>query len=257
MKTINCINTKHLGDCIQTLHFLTNASEKNDVVFNFICNPAYHNQLQELLVNHKEQVRLVNFVNTSEPCIETWVAGYGDYGTINDQCLDKDGFTDQSKGFLIHWKRVSEIMKIQCPFLHKEDLIYNQTVLKENKIKNTYDYLFINSIPLSLEYKNFEEEQRYIIQKIKSLGKTIITSKKIDDVSCTLDFNLSVVNIGQLSKNVKNIIGVNTGPIHLCMNKWSISCINKFIVWSPSHNFDFGPKFKTVKSLYDLSESEL
>jgi len=257
MRTINCINTKHLGDCIQTLHFLINAAEKNNVVFNFVCNPTYQNQLQDLLINHKDKIKLTTYINPAEEYIETWVAGYGDYGIINDQCIDEQGFTDQSKGFLIHWKRVSDIMKIDCPFLNKEDLIYNQIILLEDKIKNKYDYLFINSTPLSLEYKNFEEEEQYIIQKIKKLGKTIITSKKIKDIPCTLDFNLSVVNIGQLSKNVKNIIGVNTGPIHLCMNKWSLPTLERFIVWSPSHNFNFGSNFKTVKSLYELNESEL
>ena len=258
MKTINCINTKHLGDCIQTIHFLTNASEKNDVIFNFICNPAYHNQLQELLVNHKQKIKLINFINPAETCIETWVAGYGNYGKINEESVKINGYLDQATSFLMHWINVSEIMNIKCPFTTKIDLIFNQSVLQEEcKHNQQYDYLFINSQPLSLLYENFNEESISFLHKLKANNKTVITTKKIEDYPCTLDYGLTVVEIGKLAKNVKNIVSVNTGPLHLTMNKWSLPRINTFTMWSPSETFGYNDKFKTIKSLGELDESNL
>ena len=258
MRTINCINTKHLGDCIQTIHFLTNASEKNDVIFNFICNPAHHNQLQELLVNHKEKIKLINFINPAETCIETWVAGYGNYGKINEESIKINGYLDQATSFLMHWINVSDIMNIKCPFTTKIDLIFNQSVLQEEcKHNKQYDYLFINSQPLSLLYENFNEESMAFLQKLKANNKTVITTKKIQDYPCTLDYGLTVVEIGKLAKNVKNIVSVNTGPLHLTMNKWSLPNINTFTMWSPSETFGYNDKFKTVKSLGELDESSL
>lgn len=256
MRTINCINTKHLGDCIQTLHFLTNATEKNDVFFNFICNPTHHKQLQELLINHSDKVKLSNYISPGEECIETWVAGYGNYGKINEESIRINGYLDQATCFLIHWNNVSNIMKIKCPFTIKSDLIFNQQVLSEPcKHETQYDYLFINSQPLSLLYENFNEESVSFLQKLKVKNKTVITTKKIEDYPCTLDYGLSVVEIGKLAKNVKNVVSVNSGPLHLAMNKWSINTINTFTVWSPSETFGYNERFKTVKSLGELNES--
>lgn len=258
MRTINCINTKHLGDCIQTLHFLTNVTEKNNVVFNFICNPAYHQQLQELLVNHTDKIKLVNSINLGEECVETWVAGYGNYGEINEQSIKINGYLDQATSFLIHWNNVSNIMNINCPFITKNDLIFNQSILAEpSKHDGTYDYLFINSQPLSLLYDNFNEESVSFLQKLKTKNKTVITTKKIEGYPCTLDYGLSVVEIGKLAKNVKNIVSVNTGPLHLTMNKWSLDTINTFTIWSPSETFGYNERFKTVKNLGELSESDI
>lgn len=256
MRTIYCHNLLHLGDCIETLHFLINATNTNDIRFNFYCNPIYHNQLSELIVHHTSVIELTKTIHESS--IETWVAGYGDYAQINDQCIDDMGYTDQSKGFLIHWIRLSKMMNIICPFISKSDLIHNQSILSEPcELTTKYDYLFINSLCLSLIYDNFEQEGLTILDTLKRLGKTVITTRKILDFPCTLDYNLSVVKIGQLSKNVKTIIAANTGPIHLCMNVWTLTNIEKFINWTPSHNFNFGPKFRTVTSLSELKESEL
>lgn len=257
MRTINCINTKHLGDCIQTLHFLINAAEKNNVCFKFICNSVYHEQLQELLINHSDKVKLTNY-SPGEECVETWVAGYGNYGKINEESIRINSYLDQATCFLIHWNNVSNIMKIECPFTIKTDLIFNQQVLAEPcKHKTQYDYLFINSQPLSLLYENFNQESILFLQKLKSKNKTVITTKKIEDYPCTLDYNLTVVEIGKLAKNVKNIVSVNSGPLHLTMNKWSLAHINTFTIWSPSETFGYNDKFKTVKNLGELDENSL
>jgi len=258
MRTINCINTKHLGDCIQTLHFLTNATEKNNIAFNFVCNPAHHKQLQELIVNHENQIYLTNYIRPGEECIETWVAGYGNYGKINEESIKINGYLDQATSFLIHWNHVSDVMKIECPFITKTDLIFNQEILaKECKHNKQYDYLFINSQPLSLLYENFNQECEQFLQKLKANNKTVITTKKIEQYPCTLDYSLSVVEIGKLAKNVKNVVSVNTGPLHLTMNKWSLPNINTFTVWSPSETFGYNERFKTVKSLGELDASNL
>lgn len=49
MFEINCHNNLKLGDCIQTLHFLINAVDINDIRFNFACKAEYHDQLLELI----------------------------------------------------------------------------------------------------------------------------------------------------------------------------------------------------------------
>ena len=259
MKTIHCFNMMHLGDCIQSLHYLTNAVKVNDVNFEFYCNPDYHGQLHEMIDGiggiKLEHIYMAETID--DPCYNIWIGAH-DYGGICETSEDIYGDeSDQGTYFLVLNKILSEIMSIQCPFEEKQDMIYNQESLSlDPKHTEKYDYLFINSQNQSIEFPNFENECTDILNKLLVNNKKVITTRKIDGVPCTLDHGMSVVEIARLAKNVKNIIGVNTGPLHLCMNKWVIPNLDKFIVWCPSpETFNYGKNFITVKSLGEIDES--
>lgn len=255
MKTINCHNFYHLGDCIEALHFLINAAKLNNVQFNFLCNTAYHNQLQEFIGTFDGVKLLTRPVG---PSIDTWIGAhnYGDICEKSNKIFGKD--SDQGTFFLLLAGILSNIMNIECPFSTKTDMIYNEDVLNEPcKHNETYDYLFINSKNQSIPFPNFEQEIVSMMKILKTKNRSVITTTKVDNTPCTLDYNLSVVEIARLSKNVKNIIAVNTGPLHLCMNKWSLPTIEKFIVWSPAETFNYGSNFKSVKFLSEIEESSI
>jgi|TARA_X000001382_G_scaffold99076_2_gene73512 hypothetical protein len=253
MKIINCHNTYHLGDCIQSLHFLLNASEQNGVMFNFFCNPIYHNQLEGLLDGY-DGVQLSN-----EPfpgSFDLWIGAH-DYGGICRQSDEIYGDeSDQGTYFLLLCKKLSDLMEIKCPFSIKKDMVYNQPALNKECVHDQkYDYLFINSYNTSVPFPDFEQECSDMIERLNASGKSFITTRKIDEYPCTLDYNLSVIEIARLAKNVKNIIGVNTGPLHLCMNKWVIPKLEQFITWCPTpENFNYGNKFFPVKSLSEVDK---
>lgn len=261
MKTIHCFNMMHLGDCIQALHYLTNATKINDVNFKFYCNPSYHGQLTEML-DGDDRVKLehIYMVETiDDPCYNIWIGAH-DYGGIAETSEEVYGNdSDQGTCFLVLSKIISDAMKIWCPFEEKKDMIYNQESLSlDSKHTEKYDYLFINSQNQSIEFPNFENECADMLSKLLDKNKKVITTRKISDVPCTLDYDMSVVEIARLAKNVKNIIGVNTGPLHLCMNKWVIPNLDKFIVWCPTQEtFNYGKNFITVKSLGEINESSL
>lgn len=257
MKIINCHNLYHLGDCIQTLHFLIKAAEKNNIKFNFFCNPSYHEQLNEF-VDSNDRINLTKNPPVNENSFQTWIGGYnhGRICEISDELFKQD--SDQSTHFFVLWNFVSQLMEIECPFSSKNDMIYDENVLSlQPKHDHQYDYLFINSKNNSIPFPNFEKDCSDMVEKLKKSNKAVITTSKVNDFPCTVEYNLSVVEIAKLSKNVKNIIAVNTGPIHLCLNKWTIENVNKFIVWSPAETFNHGPKFKSVKSLEEINESYL
>ena len=254
MRIINCYNYYHLGDCIEALHFLINATKCNNIKFNFLCKSEYHSQLKELIGD--DRVDLVNAFDSEELPINTWIGAY-DYGQIcRDSAILYGKDSDQGTFFLILAQLLSKIMNIECPFTSKEDLIYNQKTLEETCIhEEKYEYLFINSQNMSIPFPNFEQECDNLIQKLKATNKKFITTRKVNNVPCTIDYNLSVIQIAKLSKNVKSIIAVNTGPLHLCMNKWTIANIKHFVIWSPAETFNYGSKFQTVKSLGDIDEN--
>lgn len=149
-------------------------------------------------------------------------------------------------------------MDIKCPFFSKTDMIYNEECINQTcKHDEKYDYLFINSKNQSIPFPNFQEDHDYLINVFKNKNKKIITTAKIYEFPCTTDYDLTVLEIAKLSQNVKNIVSVNTGPMHLCMNKWTINNIDNFYVWSPAETFNYGEKFKSVKSLKEILQNNI
>jgi hypothetical protein len=252
MKRIHCHNLYHLGDCIQAVHFLIHASRLNEIVFDFFCNPQYHNQLKEFIGN--DRINLLTSPNPAELSFDTWIGAYK-YDKICEKSIELyKNESDQATYFLLLWNTISDLMKIKCPFKEKKDMIYDEdTINQECSHKEKYDVLFINSKNMSIPFPDFENEVLMTVEKLKNSGKTFILTDKKANHPSTTDYGLSVVEIARLSKTVKKIIAVNTGPLHLCMNKWTIENVDEFVVWSPEETFNHGPKFKCVKSLRNIS----
>lgn len=256
MRTIHCHNLYHLGDCIQTLHFLIHASRLNDITFNFFCNQSYHHQLKEFI--GVEKINLITHPSQTEPSFDTWIGAHR-YDKISEKSIElyKEN-SDQATYFLVLWNIISEMMQIKCPFKEKKDMVYDEEIINQKcSHDGKYDVLFINSRNMSIPFPNFEKEVLQTIQKLEKSGKTFILTDKCDRHPCTIDYGLSVLEIARLSKTVKKIIAVNTGPLHLCMNKWTIQNVDEFVVWSPAETFNHGPKFKCLKSLEELNEHNI
>ena len=117
MKTLNCFNIMHLGDCIQSLHYLMNAAELNNVQFKFYCHPSYHDTTGVKL----EHIYMAETVE--DPCYNIWIGAH-DYGGICETSEKIYGDqSDQGTYFLILNKILSDIMSIECPFEEKKDMI--------------------------------------------------------------------------------------------------------------------------------------
>lgn len=252
MESIFCHNEYHLGDCIQTLHFLIKCSEINDIKFNFFCNSTYFDQLKPLL---NDRVELVNLKHKGS--IGTWVDDYKKYDEYKTQSKLENGLFDQANIFLLHWQDISKIMNLNCPFKEKKDLIYDEDILSKNcRHYEKYDYLIINSKPLSGQCSCYSESKFInLVESLEKDNKTFITTNKIKNYPCTKDYNLNVVEIGQLAKNVKNIFSINTGPLHLCMNRWSIENNFTLLVCGGGRcgndTFDYGSNFKTIQEMIE------
>lgn len=256
MREIYLHNKYHLGDCISILHFLINASKINDVIFKFHCNNSYYNQLHEFIIYHTDKIQLID--NVGPNSIDTWVAAYGDYVHLRGIAGFNNGERpDQAIINLTHWTRLAQMMNISNPFSKTTDIIYNEKVLSEEcKHSEKYDWLIINSLPYSgqIEKHITFNDFKNIITQILQKDQTFITTVKYGNYPCTIDYNLSVVEIGKLAKNVKNIIGIATGPMHLTINKFSLNNLENFIIWTgeTSETFKYSPIFKTFGNIEDI-----
>jgi hypothetical protein len=75
--------------------------------------------------------------------------------------------------------------------------------------------------------------------KFKSNGYNVITTFPIQDIECTLDYNYNLVQIAKISTKTPIIIAVDTGPIHLCLNKITLDNCQLFHVLHKSNSYSF------------------
>jgi hypothetical protein len=276
MKKLYFYNNYHYGDCLVSLHFLDHLSKVNGIECEFACKSEYHDQLNELVSLNsritlsclpRENYDSLDFRTHSGPnnAINLWccpslrrmwgseVEQFPAYSTKFPTMLDL-GFV-----LLEIWKYVCQTNDLVFPFTHKDEMIFDQEVLLNDTLNSKYDFLLVNSYCHSGQMKITPEEQDNLFVQITDLlkenNKTFITTQKLLDYECTLDYNLSLVGIGQLSKHCKVVLGVPTAPLWISLNKWSMQNYIKFVNYTNDIcAYDFGDKTVNINDLDELYE---
>jgi len=255
-------NTYHYGDCLLSLYFLIKTSiANNNMHFEFYCNPEYHHQLQEfipttsnvkLLTDLPENAYNLWGYATIQKMQKTVPPQYPIHSLAYPDLIDVGGVVCNTNKFICNE------LSLNCSFRNKFDVIFDLDIFNQNTNTNTYDFLFINSYCQSgqMHHVTSTEQDNIFIELFNIANKhnlSYITTKKINEHPCTLDNNMSLVQIGQLAKNCKYIIGVPTSPFFCCINKFSFNNCKLFINFTQDMcTFDYGSKFKTVRSLPEI-----
>lgn len=253
MRQFNFHNQQHYGDCLISLHFLIHLSQKNNIVCNFQCNSSYHKQLQELIPNNIN-VFLMDFIG--ENSFDLWGAKLLHKVQEKYQnnyplyCENNPEYQDIFRMTYEMWNCFAEDLGLVVPFNNKSEILFDESPLSQS-VNLNYDYLIVNSYCLSGQVRYSQSEQDHIfLDIIDSIGrnnKTFITTHKLNDYPSTQDNGMSLVQIGQLSKNCKVIVGVPTSPFWISINKWSFQNCERFInLTHDSCTYDLGNKFVTV-----------
>jgi hypothetical protein len=155
---------------------------------------------------------------------------------------------------------ISDELNLKCPMFKDEDYLFNSSVLNEKINLGEFDYLIVNSYCLSGQIKWSPDQQDKeflkLIDWMKQNNKTFITTQKLENDQCTRDFDLNLVQIGQLSKYCKNIFGVPTSPYLICLNVFAFDQYETII--NLTHDittFEFGEKFCTINSIDEFLEN--
>ena len=248
-------NDYHYGDCLFSLHFLEKISRSNNIECDFYCKDEYSYQLQEFLPKNSK-VSLSK--QKKENSKHLWMGAYFEKAhkkapKSSLMCGKQPTYEDIYKILLVIFQIQCEELNLNCPFNCSEELVFDEEPLSHNITDIRFEYLLINSYCLSGQVKYSPRQQDLIfleiIKNIKKSKKSFITTKKILDNPCTLDFNLSLVKIGQLSKNCKIILGVPTSPFLMCLNKFSLKGFDKIInITHDNFTFDFDNRFETINS---------
>jgi len=146
-----------------------------------------------------------------EDAVNAWI-GSGDY--FYNHSLQRFWVP-----FHLDWfGRLSNTLGVPIVMLTQDDFLFDYPALMAIQAEQ-YDYLIINSPPKSNQLPSFNQESfKRMAQELLDQGHTVISTYPLQICPNTLEKGLDVTQIGVLSKAVKHIIAVDTGPLWTTYN---------------------------------------
>lgn len=220
-------NHTHLGDCYYHLHYCKKLIQKqSDIIIYLYVPTIYHNELQIYLGDDSNRIIIkdTNSLPDKSNYIDFWV-GKGQY---YQRCNIEPFYFDQC--YLDFFEQISFQMKIENPIKTLDDFLFDDPKISNHNLNfKTYNYLLINSFSLSGGYRgNIDVEFETVFEKLDKYGLTYITTRKVKDKPCTLDSNMSLLDIARQSLYVDGVFGIHTSPFIVTFNKWSINSIKNW-----------------------------
>ncbi|MDY0197621.1 MAG: hypothetical protein RBR68_07385 [Tenuifilaceae bacterium] len=243
MKKLEFYNEYHLGDCIFHLHYLRHLDKNIDI--DFYVSSNYINELG-MHIKGYNNINLKNITNYNKSGYNSWI---GEIYFLPENWTEEVMLYDK---FYLKWfDYLSNKIGVDNPV---KDMLFDYELLGYNSDFN-YDILFINSIPYSAQ---ITYPINIIDKKAIELSKNfnIITTRKINNLPCTLDYNMNLINIAQISNNVSYIIGINTAPIILTMNKFNISKVKEYYIIDSNKTYSYNNVYH-LKTLDDILEFKI
>lgn len=249
---IKFYNTAHLGDCLFQIHYINKLLEKHkNINVIFYCNEDYHYQLNEFII-FKENTTLSPLTNIPSNAIDTWITRDVPGKKEMLEKLNNDGLYDVF--YVSFFQGLSEVLGLTSPINEPKDmLIHNKELLNNNSLSGDLDYLFINSTPMSGQFRDYDNNRlNSVIAELSKTGKIITTAPNSCGAPCTLDYKLTLMGIGNLSIKAKKIIAINTSPTIACLNIFNIDNFEKFLVLENNISYSFNNKIKNIKLIENI-----
>ncbi len=214
----------------------------------FYIKPEYIPQVREFIIDttaiiNEPIIRLAPLADAPKYALDTWIGN--SYHLLNRR---------QFLTFLTaHTNRLASVLqlpKIPTFSYNDPDLVARYNKLNPAKYHNV-DILIINSHPQSNQYNYNEEEWKPHIRDLHTKYK-IVTTLKVDDITCTMDDALTIKDIAAISGHVKYIIAINTGPLVGCFNKMAFENVKRWYIFVIQYTFNNTPNFKTVLNFDEI-----
>ena len=241
-----CYNTYmelHLGDNVYHLDYLRKIIDNNpEYSFTHYAREIYLNELQAQIIGYENNVQLKSieqgypldsihgWINT-----DNWFHGY-----YRPKAFQLEGCPIAYDKMYIEWYDLLEQKyNLPNPIKTSEDFKLKFVGLDVYDLEKEYDVLIINSVPQSGQYNYEEVLFKDLAYHLINQGYNIITTKKIDDIECTLDYNYNLTQIAKISTKTPIIIAVHTGPLSLCLNKITLENCKFFHILDINHSFSY------------------
>ena len=238
-RAARCIKTYmqwHLGDNLLHLHFLRKLAQRYpELTFEHSLNPAYISQCQDL-VDDLPQIRLLPLRAGETPGIDGWKGADGFFFAHDRRFQFGALYVDL-------FARLARKMGLESPIRRPDDLLFDYPAICQDKGLGSYDVLLINSVPLSEQFKSYQESHFVALaQALRARGLRVITTHKLADFPCTLEQHLSVTDIANLSLRARYFIAVCTGAMWPSMNRFNQSIHQFRIILNDHETIDFGSR---------------
>jgi hypothetical protein len=243
MNHINTYIEPHLGDNVRHLDYLRKIVDKDsNYYFTHYAREKYLNELQTQIIGYENNIQLKPYEHgIPSDAIHGWINTDNWYeGYYYPKVLKDEGYPLMYDKMYIKWFNLLEQKyNLPNPIKTPEDFKTKFNGLEVYDLEKEYDVLLINSIPQSAQYMYEENLFEKLALDFKSKGYDVITTHKIPNIECTLDYNYNLVQIAKISTKTPIIIAVDTGPIHLCLNKITLDNCQLFHILHKSNSYSF------------------
>lgn len=270
--THNFDNIANLGDIVFNVHYFSKILNiHKDMEINYYIRDKFINEIKKHINFNRLNISSINNKPVDSICgwfgksIFSSSVGRGDFDfrkIVNDMGINPS-YVDLNIKF---FEFISNKINIDNPIKEKKDLLMeNVGLLKNNILSDKFDVLIINSIPMSGQYEFNNNDFINLINEMKSRMSyiRIITTNHtgINDVKCTLDYDLSLIDIGNLSLYCDYVIGVHTSPLIYTFNVWNICKIKKwYVLHTPKYAYDYNENscvYDKLNSCKDIIINEI
>lgn len=236
----------HLGDNLIHLHFLRRLAQRYpEAEFTHGLNPAYMAQCQEVVAD-LPRIRLVPLDKCPANAIDAWKGTDGFFFSHPKRFQFGALYLDL-------FDRMARKMGMESPFETTADLLFDYPAICRNQGLGRYDVLLVNSVPLSEQFKSYQESDFVALaQAMRARGLSVITTKAIAGFPCSLDANLSVTAIANLSLRARYFVAVCTGAMWTSMNIFNQSIHEFKVILNDHETVDIGENITMCRSSHEM-----
>lgn len=230
----------HFGDNVIHILFLSKVALQNPHInFFHYCKKQYINEL-EPYVKELSNLYIKGLESRPYYSLNVWKNFRGDW----ERAECKNNVIEY---YIDYFERISKKISVDNPLKTEYDFLFDGELLIDHDVSGNYEYLVVNSIPLSGQFNLVSKFDEYIFNL--SATSKIITTRKLDGIPCTTDFGYSMFQIGCLSKSCKNLLMVSTGPSWYPLNTVTYSKCESILILLDTETISIGQKVKSIRCI--------
>lgn len=259
--TIYLHSDKHLGDNVFNMILFYNIKdyiENNNITIYYYLKEEYLNQILEFVCSKNIVISSLKLKPKNINSINVWIDNNKLIHETFTLVKKPENYNKYYKYFFnVVLKRLGIDHKIQKLYYHDKSLIniYNEINYKYNNKYKDIDIIILNSQPLSGQYNYSKKEWDNYITELNKHFK-IVSTTKVNDISCTMDDNLTVKSIAAISTKVKVIIAINSGVLPGLLNYNTLTAARHFYIFDDRCYYSY-PNFENRKKITDITIDEL